>query len=435
MIWRIVVYLAVFAAEAFTTGMYLEYLFERKGSRLRCFLSFILGYLFLFAITPLDSTLMNVIAFSGVNAIIIRLNYICSLGKILMNVGFLSFMMLSSEALVMLLLTTFVNDFAAYTYRLPVWVALAVMSKLLYFFSVFIVARIFRPKMKEYLEEPGSILLLCGLPPSSVVIVVTLIYICLRIREDTLIEILMLISMVLLLFMNILVLAVYRRMQKLATERTAVQVAFERESAQAEYYSIVKEQYDMQRELIHDIRHHMQTLSDLCENNDSGAILQYTQQMQEDPALTRRVSFSSNPVLNIIVVRYAEQCKGLGINFYCDIREHCIDMLLPRDISIIFHNIFSNAVEAASQSNEKSIELTVFYHSEQAVDVISLWNSCDIPPQERSDGLLETSKQNPSQHGIGLRSVKRVLKNYGGSLILHFEETQNRFFTTILLPK
>lgn len=214
------------------------------------------------------------------------------------------------------------------------------------------------------------------------------------------------------------------------------QAAFEKEIAQAEYNKLIKEQYDLQCELIHDIRHHIQTLWDLGKKEGNNVILEYLQQVKDEPALNCHIIYSSNPILNIILIHYVQQCKDVGISFHCDIRDHCIDMLSTKDTSIIFHNILSNAVESASQSKEKNIELSVFNQKDQCVDVISLLNSCDYCPQKSENGLFKTHKNNDTfLHGIGLRSVKRTLKNYNGSIILHFEENKNQFFTTILIPR
>lgn len=140
-------------------------------------------------------------------------------------------------------------------------------------------------------------------------------------------------------------------------------------------------------------------------------------------------------MINVIIVRYEEQCSKLGIRFECDIREHCLERLSAQDASIIFHNILSNAVEAASASADKHVELSVFFRAEQSADIITLTNSCDTTPKERKDGLLETHKRDKSLHGIGLRSVRRAVKRYGGAMVLHFEESQKQFFVTISIPK
>lgn len=436
MIYKTVTFIIVFIVEAFTAWIYFEYLFQRKKESFYCIMSFFIGYIILFGITFFNNTWVNSIAFYIINVSIIYLNYNSSLTKMLLNAGFLTFVMLASEMLAVLLLTLFVHDFAAYEYLSFIWIALAILSKLFYFSISLTISRAFGRKLGTPSRESEKTLSLCILPFSSIIIVLTLIYSGIKIRHDTVLGALILISMILLLLANVLVLVVYNRMQSLSKEKTLAQVAFEREAAQAEYYALIKEQYDLQCELIHDIRHHMQTLGDLSKKEGNHAILEYLQQVEEDPALNRHIIYSSNPVINVIVVRYAEQCKNIGISFSCDIREHCMDMLSTKDASIIFHNILSNAVEAAAQSKEKSIELSVFSRKEQSVDVISLSNSCDYRPKLRKDGLLETHKKDdPSRHGIGLRSVKHTLKNYNGALILYFEENKNQFFTTISIPR
>ena len=435
MIWRFLAYIAVFFAEALTAWIYLGYLFSRKTTLIRCIGSFVVGYTLLLCLIPLNSTLVNSLAFAAVNGTVILLNYSCSKAKALINAGFLAFVMLFSEIATMLLLNLFVHDFQAYSYKPTVWVALAVISKLVYFFVVLVVAKIFSTKERYRSEEPGGFLLLCVLPLVSIVIVATLFYVGMFVRKDPFLEVLMLISMILLLLLNFLVLIIYRQVQRLAEERAEMEVALEREKAQLEYDSIIKEQFELQRELVHDIRHHVQTLSDLGTKQDGSALLQYARQIEEDPALASRVVFCSNPVINVIIVRYADECRKEGIDFDCDIREGCLEMVLPKDASTIFHNLLSNAIEAAAQSRNKRLELSVFYRKEQSTDVIAIINSYGTAPVESPDGFYYSSKLDPKRHGIGLRSVSRVVTKYRGALSFHYNDGEKLFYTTVSLPR
>ena len=71
MIGEKICYAALFVAEALTTWQYLEYLFSKKKTF--CFLacSFACGYTVLFAVSLLDNTTGNAIAFCIVNYILI----------------------------------------------------------------------------------------------------------------------------------------------------------------------------------------------------------------------------------------------------------------------------------------------------------------------------------------------------------------------------
>lgn len=432
--WYFFAYVAVFLAEALTCWLFFEKVFQRKAGKIRCALSFIIGYLLLLCIVFWENALLNTLAFAVVNGGILFLCYRGSTGKMLLSAAFLSFFMLASEFLVMLLLNIFVRDFQAYLYRLPVWCSLTVLSKLLFFFVVMMISRFLPKKEQREKSAPGETILLCVLPLTSIVVVVTLFSIGVTIRSAPLLEILMLVCMMLLLISNLLVIVIYRHVHKLANERAQLQIALERDAAQAEYYALIKDQYEQQRELIHDIRHHIQTLKCLSEKDSESALLRYAKQMEEDPALARRITYCSEPVINVILVRYAEMCCKKGIRFHCDVRDGCLKMLAVKDASIIFQNVLSNAMEAAELSQEKYVELSVYYRDEQAADCIVVINSCDIAPIERRDGLLKTTKEDFEHHGIGLRSVRRAVKRYQGALTFHYEDASRKFYLTITLP-
>lgn len=426
-------YGVVFAAEALIAWIYFEYLFEHKARADRRIFTFAVGYLALWCVSSIGSTMLNVTAFTVVNLLLLTINYTGRYTRFLLRTGFLSFAMLASELLVTLLLNFFVRDFSAYTYRPAVWIALAVLSKLLYFLIAVTTARMQRARERR-IDETATVLMLCALPVASIIIAVTLVYVGMEVRMNAVVELLMLCSVLLLLLINILVLLIYNRMQKLAEERMEMQLALQREEAHAEYYALLKDQYESQRILVHDLRNHLQVLHDLKVGENSEAIAQYAARMLDDPALSRVARLSDDPILNILLLRYAGDCKARGIQLTCDIRDHCTDMLIGTETTMIFGNLLSNAVEAAEQSDEKRIELSAIYRAEQQAVVITLVNSCVEAPRSRADGSFISRKANPSKHGIGMKSIAKAVKRHRGTIHTHYNALTRCFHLSIALP-
>jgi sensor histidine kinase regulating citrate/malate metabolism len=62
--------------------------------------------------------------------------------------------------------------------------------------------------------------------------------------------------------------------------------------------------------------------------------------------------------------------------------------------------------------------------------VVSLVNDCDTPP--RKD--LRTTKKDGTHHGIGLKSIQRVVERYHGIQTVYYDEKNRQFHHVIHFP-
>lgn len=100
--------------------------------------------------------------------------------------------------------------------------------------------------------------------------------------------------------------------------------------------------------------------------------------------------------------------------------------ILPAfDINMILGNLLENAIEAARQSAEKTLEVLLYY--KQGVMTIDIKNSF---PGELRKGFL-TTKAEKGNHGIGLSSVKQIVEKYDG--LMKIEEQDNLFCVNVIL--
>lgn len=426
-------YAAIFVAEAITAWLYFSYIYTQTRSHLYTFISFSLGYALLFLVSQFDAVLVNVILFLAVNAIILSLNYSCEPRSALLHAAFLTLMMSISEILVNLLITVIINDYNAYTYSITVLLRFAVFSKLFYFFITIVAARLFKPH-KSFSEEPSQIVLLCVMPVVSIIIVVSFIYIGAIGQLTNLTEIMVTVSVFTLLLVNIIVLFIYNRIQKLDEEHTAFQLSQLRDQADAEYYAMLQQQYDGQRILIHDIKKHFNVIDLMAEDGDSQKIREYISELEVLPEFRRKARLCDDPILNMILLRYTDYCAENDIDFSCDVRSGSVSFMDAIDITALFGNLLSNAVEAAVQSEGKLVELTVIKNKQQNSVLVSVINSCDIAPIKDAKGGFETIKDKSMGHGYGTKSIARVVLKYDGRSDMHYDVDTKEFHSIIRFP-
>lgn len=349
---------------------------------------------------------------------------------VMLHTAFLTFSMVIAEILMALLLTYFQHEYIAYTYDLSVLIVMSVTSKLLYFFMAVVGARVFGTH-KSNKNEPMMLLLLCSVPLASLVVAFTVTYIGVTAELVGTAEILMTVSVLALLLINFLVFVVYNRIQALDEERMMLRLSALREQADVEYYEMLKKQYESQRVLLHDIKNHLGVLHALAEQNDCSGISQYISDLGSLSSYESSIRFCDEPILNIVLVSYHEQCIAYQISFDCDIRANTVNFMDAASITSLFGNLLSNAVESAAQSKERLIELSITKSGPQNTVVLSLCNSCDVMPLLDKNGTMRTRKSDSSLHGFGTKSIERIVKSYHGTMVRRYNEQEKRFCCVI----
>lgn len=430
--WALICYAFVLTSEGITAWSYFEQVFERKGSRKVEIWMFILGYSLLFALSQFKNVLINTVAFLFVNLILLFSNFACKKLIGIIQVAFLTVVMGGAEVLAGNLMSCLSHDFKAYQYDISVMIPLSVLSCLLYFFVMQIIAKLIKPAKDG--TDTSTVFLLSILPVVSVLITMTITYISITTQIKPIVGILMAISVIALLMVNILVTVVYNHIQKMYNDRLELELIAQKAKMDTENYKILENQYENQRVLIHDIRGHMQVMRGLLESKNYDELENYLLDMERDPALQKIARLCDNTVLNVILIHHASICKSLGIDVDFDIRQHSVDFISTHDITAIFDNLLTNAEEAAKNTSEKYIKLSATQQGETGV-LITVINSCNSTPDMDEDGNIETKKKDKEHHGVGLKSVKQAVQRYHGVSRMYYSNEENRFHSVIHLTK
>ena len=94
-------------------------------------------------------------------------------------------------------------------------------------------------------------------------------------------------------------------------------------------------------------------------------------------------------------------------------------------------NLLENAFEAAKSSEKKQIELYIDNRNEKYI-LFDIINSSDTEPKTIG-GFYISTKKNKNPHGIGLKSISRIVKRYSGNLDCNYNNSKKIFQTSILL--
>lgn len=147
-----------------------------------------------------------------------------------------------------------------------------------------------------------------------------------------------------------------------------------------------------------------------------------------------KYSFSGktkNKMLDLILNKYRVLCEEDNIDFYINIRTANLSYIENTDLTSLLSNILDNAIEAAKSTSEKMIDLSI--NRVNGSDMLTCVNSSDMKPVSVS-GILKTTKSDKTFHGMGTKSIRRIVNKYKGEYEWDYDEMKKEFSVFIMFP-
>lgn len=420
-------YALVFLVESIISFYYFDFKFERKLSLKLIVLFLTLSFAIQYTMNILEIPIGNAFVFFLCNFLIAKICYKTNIKSALFSNFILVFFMIVTELIVFYISSLLFNIPLFYSYNDDfVLINQAVICKLLYFISVYLVIKF--SKKESFKDNNKFTLFLTILPIASLITIYITVYLCIIYSVNNDFKIWLFIGNILLLLSNIVVFYINELSIKISRENTQILLENQREERDKEYYTLLKQQNDNSKVLIHDITKHLNTIKQLSQDSNSD-IEKYVDSIVDDFEVLNPVEYCNNPVVNLITNRYYSICKSKGITFVINVRGADLDIMKDYEITSLLDNLLENAVEAASISTEKFIDFSIITRNTNFT-MIKIVNSSDNKPKINK-GILLTNKTNNKAHGIGTRSIKRVVEKYNGNYEIKYDEEKKTFTTLI----
>lgn len=307
-----------------------------------------------------------------------------------------------------------------------------VISKMLFFLLVAIVTQLFsniNTRSALRTKYNATLILICSF---TCTISFILFYICTSNSLNPFSERLMSFISIMLLTTNLYFAWLFDYNIKQQSIITDLEVQAQRIEDADHYYGLVIHQDEQQKILVHDIKNHLNAVHNLIQAGQYVEATNYLSNITNSSTLKHTVQPTSNYNFNLIMSRYITLCETQNIKFSLNAQGVNIDFFHTEDITSLFCNLMDNAVDASSNTIEKSIELRLTDNISHSQTVISLVNSCEQIPCISNHKKLKTTKKNKEKHGWGTKSIQYIVDKYNGTIEMYYSDTDNTFHTIIL---
>lgn len=211
--------------------------------------------------------------------------------------------------------------------------------------------------------------------------------------------------------------------------RVIIEIKDELIELQHQRYIDMIESYSQIKKFRHDTKGYIATIQQFILNEDYSSLRKMIDGIDGLLKNTEIVS-CNNPNIGAIVNYFNHIFKEQNLKFEFDYRVIAFIDMTSNDICSLFYNILENAREASMKSKNKMIKLII--KSKDKALIILLENSIN-----KDDFYLETlkrkktTKNDKSNHGIGLLNIDTVVNSYNGHI--EYELKNDILCTTIIL--
>lgn len=180
--------------------------------------------------------------------------------------------------------------------------------------------------------------------------------------------------------------------------------------------------------LRHDMKHHLNELSIIAARNQDREVINYIQDMYTYFGNPHEYIKSGNNEVDSLMNYMLNKAKNVleKVEYEVNVPKELEIRLF--DLTIVIGNLLENAIDAAKDSKEKWMEVSVNF--EQGMLFIRIRNSYGNAVQKQGE-IYITTKKKTQEHGIGLQNVRKVVDNYKGEM--QISDQNNIFDVKIIL--
>lgn len=183
-------------------------------------------------------------------------------------------------------------------------------------------------------------------------------------------------------------------------------------------YFTAKENIDLINLKCHDLKHQIRRIAGGKKSDD------VIDEIENVISVYDAAYKTGSDALDVILTEKSLLCRKLSVKLSCIADGSCLDFMKDTDIYALFGNMLDNAIEAVCKFEEDKRVIGISVSSHNAFVIINIRNNYNGKIAFDRD-LPVTGKKDRDYHGYGMKSIKYVVKKYGGEMTIN---TDNRIF-------
>lgn len=367
-----------------------------------------------------ENVFMNVVIFIIINTLLAVICYKAKFSNAVLTAFMLTAFMACAEVIFIIGGTVSINgNIIAYGNSLTTYTVGTVLSKLMYFILTKIISRwTIRGINNKRLQMPAFMIII---PVYSIMFFYLFWMLSSLIEMPWHIDIIMSIVSICITLGIVSTCFFYSRAQQTVDELYIAQAQAEKTKVDIAYYSILDRQNEQLKTILHDEKNHLAAIKSLSDNQEINA---YIDRLCDEIKVSSLFGNTENKMLDLILNKYSYICENERINLNIFAKTANLSYIENTDLVTIMSNMLDNAVEAARNSEERMIELSI--NKTNGFDIITCTNSCDTPPESVGE-FLKTTKKEKGFHGLGIKSIKKIVSNYKGNFEWDYDKSAREF--------
>lgn len=231
-------------------------------------------------------------------------------------------------------------------------------------------------------------------------------------------------SVAAILITNFTVFFLFDRIAKLYREKQESALIKQQNVYYVNQLSVTEDFYQDSRDLRHNIKNHLMAINSYIENDDKDRAKKYIAEIIGNYRNKAEVVHTGYPEIDSLLNYKFQPAVESGIKVNIKVSLSPYLNFSSFDLTIILGNLLDNALEAVSLVNENPF-IDFGMNCSKGMMIIKISNPYKNTVK-RENGKIVTSKEDKINHGIGLRSVDKILEKYNGITKI---DTHDNIFT------
>jgi Signal transduction histidine kinase regulating citrate/malate metabolism len=383
----------------------------------------IVGVIFTTVVNKLNLTSFNMDLTAGSTVVFFLLFlYKASIWVKLMYGALFSVLAGVSQLITVMLVSIIANYSLSELYEKPfAFIGMTVLAIALLWNLCEIIVKIRKNKVNEM--PASTSMFLITIPVASIIMLVIMFSWYLESDSQTFASMTMSLSaLVGILYINFVVFYILDKLAGLMKEQREKELLEKQVTMQSKHYQQLEEYQNEIRSIRHDMKNNLLTLNQMMREFGVEQTQSYLSSLIDTVTNVSKIVDTGNPGIDTVLNIKLDEAHHQGI-------EISTDIIIPQGIKlsfensvVLFGNLLDNAIEACVRFHEKTINIKM--------NMVNGALYINITNPAQSNGL-ETTKPDKQNHGIGLKNVALLIKDFDG--MMKIENEGNIFSIKLVL--